>query len=121
MMFNNFLIVGFGGFIGTVLRYAISLIFKPGYFPYATLLVNIIGSFIIGVIISLSMKEPVITQQWKLFIATGICGGFTTFSAFSAENMLLMQEGKYFLSILYIVASILLALSSVFIGFRIAS
>ncbi len=119
-MIKNLLLVGLGGGIGSVLRYAAGLLISSKYFPYATLAVNIIGSFIIGIVFAMSIKEPGISTQWKLFLATGICGGFTTFSAFSMENLELFQNGKVVIAVSYILLSIVLGIGAAFLGYQLA-
>ena len=118
-MIKNLLLVGLGGAIGSMLRYAGSVLISSKTFPYATLTVNIIGSFIIGIIFAISIKEEVLFNNWKLFLATGICGGFTTFSAFSLENMSLLQSGKYGMAVAYVGLSILLGIGATFSGYLI--
>ena len=117
-MLRNFLLVALGGGIGSMLRYGTSLMINAKYFPWATLAVNIIGSFLIGLILALSIKEESILYNWKLFLATGVCGGFTTFSAFSLENMELLQNGKYLLAATYIALSVVLGIAAAFAGFK---
>lgn len=117
-MFKNFLLVGLGGAIGSMLRYAISLLVTVKQFPYSTFIVNIAGSFIIGAVLALSLKNDMFSNNWKIFLATGICGGFTTFSAFAAENMELLQSGKYGIAFIYIMASLLLGIAAVVLGFK---
>lgn len=117
-MLKNFLLVGLGGGLGSVLRYSTSLLVNSKLFPWATLAVNILGSLIIGIIFSMSIRQEPLTNNWKLFLATGICGGFTTFSAFSLENMGLLQSGKYGMAIAYICASIVLGIAATFIGYQ---
>lgn len=117
-MLRNFLLVALGGGIGSILRYGASLMINAKYFPWSTLAVNIIGSFFIGLILALSIKEESFLYNWKLFLATGVCGGFTTFSAFSLENMELLQSGKYLLAITYIVVSVVLGIAAAFLGFK---
>ncbi len=117
-MFRNFLLVALGGGIGSILRYGVSLMINAKYFPWPTLAVNIIGSFIIGLILALSIKEESFLYNWKLFLATGVCGGFTTFSAFSLENMELLQSGKYLLAVTYILVSVVLGIAAAFLGFK---
>lgn len=117
-MIKNFLLVGLGGGIGSVLRYATALLVNSKLFPYATLVVNIIGSFIIGVVFALTLREGVLSNNWKLFLATGICGGFTTFSAFSLENMGLLQSGKYGMAITYIGLSVVVGIAATFLGYQ---
>ena len=100
-----------------MLRYASSLLISSKIFPFATLFVNIIGSFIIGAILAISIKDEIFLTNWKLFIATGICGGFTTFSAFSLVNMGLLQNGKYGIAAVYICSSIVLGVIAAFLGY----
>jgi len=117
-MVKNFLLVGLGGGIGSMLRYASYLFLSNKNFPFATLTVNIIGSFIIGLVLALSVKDENFLNNWKLFLATGICGGFTTFSALSAENVALLQTGKYFIALVYVAASIVLGIAAAWLGFK---
>jgi CrcB protein len=116
-MIKNLLLVGLSGGIGSMLRYAAGLFINSKFFPYATLAVNIIGSFIIGIIFAMSIKEGGLSNQWKLFLATGTCGGFTTFSAFSLENMELLQNGKIGIAAGYIMLSIVLGILAAFFGY----
>ncbi len=120
-MFKNFLLVGLGGCIGSMMRYATWYFFRPTNFPAATLLVNIAGSLVIGIVIGLSIKDVDFSQGWKLFLATGICGGFTTFSAFSIENLQMLQNGKYFLSLAYICSSIIFGIAAAWLGFKLVT
>jgi CrcB protein len=117
-MVKNFLLVGIGGAIGSMLRYGSAILIGSKTFPLATLLINIAGSFIIGIVIGLSLRNESFSNNWKTFLATGICGGFTTFSAFSLENMQLLESGKYFLCGLYIITSIILGIIGALIGYK---
>jgi fluoride exporter len=119
-MIKNLLLVGLGGSIGSMVRYAASLLIRSKLFPYATLSVNIIGSFIIGLVFAMSIKEEGLSNNWKLFLATGICGGFTTFSAFSLENMGLLQSGKIGIALTYIILSVVLGIAATFVGYQLA-
>jgi fluoride exporter len=119
-MIKNFLLVGVGGFVGSMLRYATSLIFKESSFPLATFVVNIVGSFFIGWIVSMVIKNPSASSQLKLLWATGLCGGFTTFSAFTAEGIHLLQQQRYTIFLLYFTASILLGLAAAWAGMALA-
>ncbi len=118
-MIRNLLFVGLGGAIGTILRYGISTLYKYSNFPLSTLLINILGSFVIGLLFGLSIRGK-LDHEWKIFLATGICGGFTTFSAFSLENLELIQQGKYLLSIVYILSSVAGGLVAVLAGYKLA-
>jgi CrcB protein len=118
-MIRNLFLVAAGGGIGAMMRYTISLLLQNYNFPVATLLINIIGSFFMGVIMAFSLRTTGnLSDAGKLFLATGICGGFTTFSAFSYENLQLLQSGKYNLAFVYIIASVLLGLLAAFFGFK---
>ncbi|MEP7237173.1 MAG: fluoride efflux transporter CrcB [Ferruginibacter sp.] len=117
-MLKNLLLVGLGGGLGSMLRYAAALVINSKYFPYSTLAVNIIGSFIIGIVFAMSIKDETFLNNWKLFLATGICGGFTTFSAFSLENMGLLQSGKMGMAATYIAISIVFGLLATFWGYQ---
>jgi len=93
-----FYLVGIGGFIGSVSRYYSQQIvskFFPSTLPYGTLTVNIVGCFLIGVIYALSEEGNILTPEWRLFLATGFCGGFTTFSTFSYESIKLIQDREF--------------------------
>jgi fluoride exporter len=118
-MLKNFLFVGLGGGIGAMLRYLFSSLIKHNTFPYNTLFINIAGSLLIGIIFGLSEKTNVISEQLKLFLATGICGGFTTFSAFSVENMQMLKDGNYVTAAMYIFVSVALCIVAVLAGFKI--
>ncbi|MDZ4844333.1 MAG: fluoride efflux transporter CrcB [Chitinophagales bacterium] len=112
------LLVGAGGFIGSVLRYLAAQFVQNKFlsaFPFGTLSVNVIGCFAIGIIFALAEKGN-LSAEWRLFLATGICGGFTTFSAFSIETISLMKEGQMTGAFLYILASIALGLGATFLG-----
>lgn len=118
------LLVGFGGFIGTVARYLTSLWFLkllPSAFPFGTFAVNIIGSFIIGIVIGLTSKYNWFTPEWRFFLATGVCGGYTTFSSFTLENVKLLQDGNYKLFFLYSIGSFLLGIAAVLGGLVLAN
>ena len=114
-------IVGIGSFIGGIFRYLLSLFIQnkisPG-FPYATLAVNLLGCLVIGLVFSFS-ERPGLSYDWKLFLATGICGGFTTFSAFSVESFSLLRNGHYSSAVIYILASVILGIMFTIIGYLI--
>ena len=120
-MIRNIILVGIGGSAGSVIRYLISQILKTNNFPLSTFLINCTGSFIIGIAMALSLKYAGFNDNWKTLIATGFCGGFTTFSAFSYENVTMLQQGKITLSFFYIFSSIILGLLATFAGLKLAS
>ena len=102
-MFKNILLVGLGGALGSMARYVFSLAPLTKNFPLNTFMVNVLGCFIMGIFLALSLKNEVVFNNWKLFLTTGICGGFTTFSAFAAENVHLLQTGKTTTALVYII------------------
>lgn len=120
-MIRNILFVGIGGAIGSMARYGTYLLTGNRSFPLGTFAVNIIGSFIIGIVLAAGLKNEAFAQNWKVFLAAGFCGGFTTFSAFTAENMQLLQNGKYMLCLVYIISSILLGITAAWLGFKIVN
>lgn len=117
-MIKNILLVGLGGGIGSVCRYWVSLALPARNFPLATLAVNISGCFLIGMVFAGSVKQEGLADTWKLFLATGICGGFTTFSAFSVENLGMLQSGKTGMAFLYIIVSVVLGIAATFAGYQ---
>jgi CrcB protein len=108
----------FGGGIGSIMRFLISnytqKLWNINVFPMGTFIVNMLGCFLIGVLSSAFLK---VDNDLKFLLITGFCGGFTTFSAFSAENYSLFQGGNYFILTLYIALSVVVGLLSVFLGF----
>ncbi len=113
---KNILLVGFGGMLGSMLRYIASLVVKQPNFPYSTLLVNVIGSLFIGMIMGWSVKQDN-AEFWQLLLATGICGGFTTFSAFAWENLHLLNEQRFAHFCIYAGGTLILGLIAVAIGY----
>jgi CrcB protein len=112
------LLIGTGGFIGSVARYLLSQFIQSkflGAFPFGTLSINIIGCFVIGLVFAMADRGN-LNLEWRLFLATGICGGFTTFSAFSNETIALLRDGQMPEAFAYIAASVVLGLVATFIG-----
>ena len=112
-------VIGTGSFIGGVFRYLLSLWIQSkgtSLFPLHTLTINVIGCFLIGIVLGIFDKGQ-ISNDWKLFLATGILGGFTTFSAFSAETFTLFKDGYAGYALLYILSSVLLGLLATFIAY----
>lgn len=87
--------------------------------PYGTLGVNVLGCLIIGLVYGFSEKGNVLSPEWRLFLATGICGGFTTFSTFSYENLTLLRDGEVGYAIVYTVLSVVVGLIATYGGFLI--
>jgi CrcB protein len=117
---KNIILVFLGAGFGGVLRYAIGNIIKWNgtNFPWATFVVNIIGSFLIGIILAYSLKNETFSTNYKLLLTTGVCGGFTTFSALSAESLQLIKQGNWMLALAYIICSIVLGIVACGIGFQ---
>ena len=118
-MIRNLFLAFLGGGIGSLARYSASLMFGSKFIT--TLCINIIGSLLMGLIIGTAIKNPDFEKTWTLFLATGLCGGFTTFSAFSVENIMLIQEGKFLTSIFYILTSVTIALVAAWAGYQYSS
>ena len=114
--------VGLGGAIGSMMRYGTGLLLKSiNIFPVGTLTVNLVGSFLIGIIAGIATNNPKFQEEWYLLLAVGICGGFTTFSALSLEGIQMIQQQKLMLFLSYALSSILLGLLFTFGGYRISS
>jgi CrcB protein len=121
-MIRDILLVGAGSAIGGILRLLIGksiMQFFQYPFPLGTFIVNITGSFLIGLLYALYGKLGNLSPAALLFLATGVCGGFTTFSAFSYENLLLLRSGNYMMALVYIAGSIVIGLLAVFAGYAI--
>ena len=105
------IMVGIGGFLGSIGRYYTQILFNKIFnnpFPLGTMTANVVGCFIIGIIFALGLRQGSLSNEWKLFLAVGFCGGYTTFSSFSLENLNLVQSGHYMLAIFYTLASVML-------------
>jgi fluoride exporter len=116
---QNVLCVGLGGFIGASLRYIISINSTKLFgaqFPYGTLIVNVVGGLLIGLIMELCITTNAISPSLKLFLVTGIIGGLTTFSTFSYETVSLFIEGSYTAGMLNTVLNLFLSIAGVIIG-----
>ena len=115
----QWLAIALGGALGSVLRFAAVGYLTPllNYrFPLGTFVVNIVGSFLIGVAYVLLVEKTTLPVEWRLFFITGVLGGFTTFSAFSLEILQLWQEGHVFNALLYASSSVILGLLMAFVG-----
>lgn len=111
----NVLMVALGGALGAVCRYGISRLPFEAEFPIATFITNLVGAFVIGFIVGVSEKNNV-SERLVLFVKTGFCGGFTTFSTFSLETMTLLSDGKYLTGGAYISLSLILCIVGVALG-----
>ena len=123
IMIRTLLIIALGGGIGSAFRYLTYLFLQKyynTYFPIATFVVNIIGCLLIGLFVGLIEKNELENSNIKWFLITGLCGGFTTFSAFGLENFSLFQNNQYGLAFIYIGSSVITGLLAVWLGLFIA-
>ena len=115
----GFLIVFLGGGLGAALRHGINLISVRTLgteFPYGTLIINVSGSLVMGLIAGYLAFKGDTAQHWRLFLMTGILGGYTTFSAFSLDAALLYERGAIGLAAIYVLASVILSIGGLFAG-----
>jgi CrcB protein len=117
----GFILIAIGGAIGSVGRYYVSrliMLLSGGIFPFGTMVVNVSGAIVIGFVAALSAPESrfFVSPPARLFLMTGICGGYTTFSTFSLETMALIGDGQWMAASLNAVGSVLLCLAAVWLG-----
>jgi CrcB protein len=115
----GFLIVFLGGGLGAALRHGINLVsarLLGTAFPYHTLIINVTGSLVMGLIAGYLAFKGDASQHWRLFLMTGILGGYTTFSAFSLDAALLYERGATGLAAIYVLASVILSIGGLFAG-----
>jgi len=115
----HYLLVFVGGGLGSTLRHLVNIIcprFLGTNFPYHTFFINITGSTIMGLIAGYLAFKGDASQSWRLFLMTGILGGYTTFSAFSLDSALLYERGEIGLSLLYVLGSVVLSILGLFAG-----
>jgi fluoride exporter len=119
----GYAIVFLGGGIGAALRHGINLgaarWFGTG-FPFGTLIINVTGSLIMGLVAGYFAFKGDASQHWRLFLTTGILGGYTTFSAFSLDAALLYERGEVSLAAIYVLGSVVLSIAALFAGLAIA-
>lgn len=116
------LFVGLGGFIGSVARYLIGLLAveTASGFPVKTFCINLLGSFILGIVSESALRDPGISRNLVLFMQIGVCGGFTTFSTFSSEALKLFAGGRQGVALSYMVLSVVLGLVCCYGGWLVA-
>jgi CrcB protein len=116
-------LVGIGGMLGAIARYAAGgLVHRlyPGRFPLGTLLINIAGCFVLGLLATLATDRGVLSASLRMFLFIGVLGGFTTFSSFGYETMTLWQDGLWWPALLNVAASVILGLGAVWAGHAVA-
>jgi CrcB protein len=117
---TRILLIGAGGFLGSIGRYALSGVvqhlMRSETFPYGTLVVNVLGCFLVGILVHLAESRAAFSADTRAFLIVGILGGFTTFSAFGSETMNLIRDGERWLASANIVASIVFCLAGVLAG-----
>src|SRR5690606_37710555 len=119
-MWKTLMLIGIGGGLGSILRYLSGLYaykYLPGSFPWGTMMVNVSGCFLIGLLLGCFGRYPGLDPDWKLLLVVGFCGGFTTFSAFSMESLSLFQSHQVSVAFLYLVASVVGGLAATMLGF----
>jgi len=115
----NYLLVFIGGGLGSVLRHTVNVVcpkFLGTHFPYHTFIINITGSTIMGLIAGYLAFKGDAAQSWRLFLMTGILGGYTTFSTFEMETLLLAENGEFVKAALYVVLSVVIGFAAAFGG-----
>jgi CrcB protein len=111
-MIKSATLIGIGGAVGSILRYFFSKLIQTNVstiFPLGTLAVNVSGCFLIGVIFGLSERYNV-APEWRLLLATGLCGGYTTFSTYSNESVAMLREGQWWYFTMYVASSVILGI-----------
>ncbi len=118
---KNIAVVGAGSFIGGMARYLVSVLMKGigKGFPWATLAVNLAGCFLIGLLWGIFSRNATEGSKWALFLTVGLCGGFTTFSTFSKESLMMLQFGNFWGFAGYIVLSVTAGVVLVALGYHI--
>ena len=119
----NYLWIALGAVVGASARYILSQLIArnfPTAFPYGTLLINITGSLILGFFLVFSSERLLLDPRWRLLVAIGFCGSYTTFSSYAFESFALMEQGQWLLTGINIAGSNVLCLAAVFAGAAIA-
>ena len=119
-MVKNFLLVGLGGAIGSMMRFGVQRIVNLPGLPYGTLLVNLCGCFLIGLLWGL-LSRKTMSEMTGLLLMSGFCGGFTTFSAFTYEGVQMLQDNRFLLLAAYTSASVIGGLFATFSGYKLTT
>ena len=119
----KYLLIGLGGFLGANFRYLVQGWAAERWgssFPYGTLIANATGSFVLGFFITLITQRIIASPNWRLFLAVGVLGGYTTFSSLTVETLTLVQAGRWLPGALNLFGNVLLGLIAAFIGIVLA-
>jgi fluoride exporter len=119
----NYFWIALGAVVGASARYFLNSVISRDFssaFPYGTLLINITGSLILGFFLMFSTERALVDPRWRLLVAVGFCGSYTTFSSYAFESFALMEQGQWLLSGINIVASNVLCLAAVLVGAALA-
>ena len=122
-MIKSLLIVGTGSFIGGAMRYWLSTLMKSVCgqgFPWGTLMVNLLGCFLFGMLFAVFGKSNATDNTWFLLLTTGVCGGFTTFSTFANESVQMLQQGNTWGFVGYVATSVVAGLALIALGYGVA-
>ncbi|MBC7784535.1 MAG: fluoride efflux transporter CrcB [Burkholderiales bacterium] len=119
---NQLILVGVGGAIGSVARWKLGALVQcyavDWKFPLGTFLINVLGCLIAGVLAGLTTKLGMFTAETRLFLFTGLMGGFTTFSAFGLETVTLLRRAEYSMAVLYVLLSVMCGVGALWLGWR---
>ncbi len=116
----NYLVIGLGGFLGAVSRYAVALWIGQRWgrtFPLGTFVINVSGSFLISLVMALFTEKYLVNPQWRLFLAVGFLGAYTTFSTFEFETGTLLSDGEWMLALLNVVLSVVVGFIALKLGY----
>jgi CrcB protein len=116
---TNYLVIGVGGFIGAITRYIMATWIGQGWgrsFPLGTFLINVSGSFLIGLVMALLTEKYMVNPQWRLFLIVGFLGAYTTFSTFEYETGTLLKDGELILGALNVILSVFFGFAALKIG-----
>lgn len=118
------LLVALGGVLGCVLRYwmagAVQRLTEDAIFPTGTLAVNVAGSFLVGLVMALSLERGLLGEDWRMLLATGLCGGFTTMSTFSYETLSLLRDGEHLLALANVGGTLAACIGATSVGLLVA-
>lgn len=118
-MVKLLLVIGTGSFVGGISRFLVSRLIQNtvlSAFPYGTLVVNVLGCLLIGLLYGISERGGLLSPEWRMFLTVGFCGSFTTFSTFAHENFSLLRDGSFFHFAVYISLSLVLGFIAIYLG-----